>query len=129
MTDGPPLTPDMKAALALEASLVVFLVVVASPIPTGETPQFAVAWLTFAVPYLLFLYFGWRGDGWAFLGSAVVSAALIVFVAVNVFGTEGTTPGASTLAEVWGLVTGQILLALVALQGFKAYLQSKGPAT
>lgn len=128
VTERPPLTPDMQALLALEVSLVLFLIFIASPLPTGETPPYAVAWLTMAVPFLLFLYVGWRGEGWAFLGAAVVSVALIVFVSVNVFGEGGTTPGAFALSEVWGLVTGQILLALIALEGFKAYLQSKGSA-
>lgn len=118
----------MKAVLALEITFVIFLIVIASPIPTGTTSQFAAAWLTFTIPYLLLLYFGWGGRGWAFLGSSVVSVALIIFVAVNVFGAAGTAPGAFTLVEVWGLVSGQILLALISLEGFRSYLQSKGSA-
>ncbi len=118
----------MKAVLALEITFVIFVVVIASPLPTGTVNQFAVAWLTLTIPYLVLLYFGWRGEGWAFLGGAVASVALIVFVAVNVHGATSTGLGAFTPAEVWGLVSAQILLSLISLEGFKAYLQSKGPA-
>ncbi|MDX1535005.1 MAG: hypothetical protein R3291_05240 [Thermoplasmata archaeon] len=125
---NPPLTPDMKAVLALEVIFVIFVAVISSPLPTGSVNPFAVAWLALTIPYLVLLYFGWRGEGWAFLGSSLISVALIVFIGSNMHGTEAAVRGALTPAEVWTLALALILLSLISLEGFKGYLQSKSAA-
>src|SRR2546426_12002118 len=81
------LNPDMKATLALDLSLVVFLVVgIAATLATGPVDFYAAISLVFAIPYLLFVYFGWKGRAWAYLGSSVLSAALIVVTATTLQG-------------------------------------------
>ncbi len=107
----------MKAALALIASWIVFLIagsVIA--LATGPFDIYIVASLVIAVPFAVFFWFGWNRKRWAYLGSTVLGVVLVL-----------VTPTAIDVSIspllLWETMFSTLLLTLVSLESFKAYLE------
>lgn len=115
------LTPDMKTSLALQIALVVYLLVgILAAVIMGTADIFAVGSLVFAVPYLLFVVYGRRGASWAYLSSAILSAALIVV-------TGATLQSGMSDLLIWETTLATLLFALISVEGYKSYSQLKTP--
>ena len=115
------LSVEMKATLALTVSWIVFLV--AEPVGTlasGTTDIYTTLSLVVAIPYAAFLYFGWKRKAWAYLGSSALSTILIIAVPFSIRSEDSNL-------LVWYSLFSSLLLALIALESFKSYLQSKSP--
>lgn len=114
----PQLTIDMKSSIALMAAWIVYLVAsITLSLATGPFDVYAAGSMFFAVPYLVFIYFGLKGKPWAFLWSSIISSALIVVIAFTI---QADMP----MFLVWLTVLATVLLALMAMEGFKGSLQS-----
>ena len=115
------LTTNMKSALALMLSWVIFLLVgTAFALAYGPADIFVVLSLIVAIPYLVFFYYGRRGRSWAYLGSSALSVALVVATAASI---QSGMPD----ILIWEAALSTILSTLIAVEGFKGYLDSKGP--
>ncbi len=111
------LTVDMKAALALIASWIVFLVagsVVA--LATGPFDIYIVVSLVVAVPFAVLFWFGWNMKREAYLGSALLGVVLVLV-------TPASIDASMTPLLLWETMFSTLLLTLVSLEAFKAYLQ------
>ncbi len=112
------LTTDMKSALALMIAWVIFLVVgIALAVVSGPVDVFALLSLAFAIPYLVFFYFGLKVRPWAYLGAAVLSVIVILLIPFAL---------PSEIVLLWESMMAALLSALVAVESFKGYLQSAG---
>ena len=111
----------MKSALALMVSWIVFLVVgIAITLAYGPADIFAVLSLIIVIPYLVFFYYGRKGKSWAYLGSSALAVVLVIATAAAI------QPDMSDIL-IWETVVSTILLVLVAVEGFKGYLDTKIP--
>ena len=111
------LSVDMKAALGLIASFMIFLIVGGvSALLTGPFDIYILASFIVLVPYAVFFYFGWKGKRWAYLGSAGLCVVLIAVTPTAV------TPDITPLL-IWETAFSTMLLTLICLEGFKGYLQ------
>ncbi len=104
------------------AAWILFLIAVAvSTLPAGLFDIYAVASLIFALPYLVFFYLGLKANRWAYLGSSVLSV-IVIFLTGLTF--QLGVPG----IFVWESILATLLSALVAVEGFKGYLELGGPS-
>ena len=116
---APPLSVQMKSALVLMAAWILFLLAgVGSALLSGPFDIYAAASLIFALPYLVFLYFGLKARRWAYIGSAILSVIVIILTALSV------QPNMSAI--LWETSLATLLSALVAVEGFKGYLELGG---
>ncbi len=114
---APSLSTQMKSALALMAAWILFLLVgVGLALLSGPFDIYAAASLIFAVPYLVFLYFGLKARRWAYLGSVILSVIVIILTAFTF------QPNMSAIL-LWETSLATLLSALVAVEGFKGYLE------
>ena len=112
------LTTDMKSSLALMIAWVIFLVVgIALAVVTGPVDVFALLSLAFAIPYLIFFYYGLKVKPWAFLGASLLSVVVILLIPFAL---------PSEIVLLWESMFAALLSALVAVESFKGYLQTKG---
>ncbi len=107
----------MKATLALIASWIVFLIagsVIA--LATGPFDIYIVASLVIAVPFAVLFWFCWNRKRWAYLGSAVLGVVLVLV-------TPTAIDASISPLLLWQTMFSTLLLTLVSLEAFKAYLQ------
>ena len=117
------LTVNMKAVVALIISWMIFLVAgIGFTLIVGPFDIYAVASLLFLIPYGLLAFFSWKRRVFAYLGNTVLSVVLLLVIPTTM-GQEQMPP-----ILVWETNLATILLALMALQSFKAYLESKTSA-
>ena len=119
MSAARPLSTQMKSALGLMAASILFLVAgVVSTLFSG-LDIYAAGYLIFVFPYLVFLYFGLKAKRWAYLGSSVLSVIVIFLTGLTFqLGVSGIF--------VWELFLATLLSALLAVEGFKGYLELGG---
>ena len=119
---APPLSAQMKSALALMAAWIIFLLAgVGSSLVSGPFDIYAAASLIFALPYVAFLYFGLKARRWAYMGSVILSVVVIILTALTF------QPNMSAIL-VWETSLASLLSALVAVEGFKGYLELGSPS-
>jgi len=121
------LTLNMKATSWLIISFIVYFAV------TGVTDSVRRAVLDVGIvlsfviffPILLVLYsFCRRRRPWAFMGTAIFGILMVLVIGVNILGgfdvefTQWTT---------WNVMLINVLSVLMALEGSKAYVESKSP--
>jgi hypothetical protein len=113
----------MKSALGLMAAWILFLVAgIVSTLFSGPFDIYAAASLIFALPYLVFLYFGMKPKRWAYLGSSVLSVIVLVLTGLFfTFLSSGVLP-----IYLWESFLATLLSALLAVEGFKGYLELGG---
>ena len=119
---APPLSVQMKSALVLMAAWILFLIAgVGAALLSGPFDIYAAASLIFALPYIFFLYFGLKARRWAYMGSVILSVIVIILTAVTF------QPNMSAIF-LWETFLATLLSALVAVEGFKGYLELGGPS-
>ncbi len=107
----------MKATLALIASWIVFLVTgSAIALATGPFDIYIVASLVIAVPFAVLFWFGWNRKRWAYLGSTVLGVVLVLV-------TPTAIDTSISPLLLWETMFSTLLLTLVSLEAFKAYLE------
>lgn len=115
----------MKTALVLDLLLVILFVVVVWSLPIGASQSAAFfPTVVLGVLYLLLFYFELKAKGLAYLGSSVLSFALILYV-MPIVPSPGVTLSSKQIRDI---TLSMILLSLNSLEGFKSYLQSRGPS-
>jgi hypothetical protein len=114
----------MKSALGLMSAWILFLAAgIVSTLFAGLFDIYAAASLIFALPYLVFLYFGMKAKRWAYLGSSVLSVIVLSVIGLT-FQLEfySGIPG----IYLWEAFLATLLSALIAVEGFKGYLELGG---
>ena len=117
------LTLEMKATTALIAVFIVFLLAsLGLSFATGPVDIYAVGSLVFMIPFGALYYFCRKMKMWAYLATASLSVILAIVIPVSAsYETwEQTTPALNALGNM-----ALVLFALMALEGFKSYIQLK----
>ena len=112
--------------MGLIISFIIFFVVITVPfLLTHPFDIGAFASLLLVVPYSVFLAVGWKRRPWAYLASMILAMILLVGIPLSLIG-EQQMPALSPLST-WELLVATVLSMLIALEGFKAYTETKGP--
>jgi len=109
----------MKATVALILAFIVFLVLGSiATLLFGPFDIYIALSLLVIIPFALLSVACWKRKRWGFAGSGIL--ALILVVATPAALGPETTP-----LLLWETTVSTLLLVLIALEGFKAYLESK----
>ena len=101
---------------------ILFLVVsTALSLLTGPADIYVASGIAVVIPYAVLLYFGLKTKPWAYLGISILS--ILLFLAVPLTIQEGMKE------LLWLSVVSTILLLLLALEGYKGYLQFEHPSS
>ena len=117
------LTVDIKATIALIITFMVYFVVgIIVTLLTGPLDIYALASLVFLIPFGVLLYFCRERKSQAYIGDSILGIILIAAIPLNAsYETwQQTTPFLMSMSTI-----GAVLLALMALEGFKAYVELK----
>lgn len=118
-------TPQVKAALGLFGAFALILIAAAVNFLNVGVMTGAVALFGFAVVSVILLVLGSSGRRWTFAVGVVVGILFILLGAFYAF-SGVIIIGAD---QLWLFIMSQVVALLVALQGYLAYEEGKGPAT
>ena len=115
-----PLSVNMKTTLALIISWMVFLIVGAAvALVSGPFDIFIVASLVILLSYGALFWLCRKRKKWGYLGNSVLGVALIAATSATI--DKNTTP-----PLLWVTVLSTVILSLIAVEGFKGYLELMG---
>ena len=111
----------MKATIALVIGFIIFFVVGTVPfLLTNPFDIGAFASLLFVIPLFILVVFCWKRKPWAFLTSVILAMIVLVSIPFALIGE----PQLDALSA-YGLVVATVLSMLIALEGFKVYIESR----
>lgn len=114
----------MKAAIGLIIAFILFFgVSTATFLLTSPFDIGAFASLLFVIPFAVSVYFCWKRKPWAYLASMILAMILLLGIPLSLIG-EGQIASLSLLS-IWELVMVTLFSALIALESFKAYVESR----